>query len=229
MSIRERHATQEPSGHLPGRKFGGVAHFRALAEELAEVARSFYHRGWVLGTSGNFSAVVSREPLRLAITPTGLDKGALIPTHILEIDETARVVRGKGRPSSESRIHLAVARVRGAGAVLHTHSVWSTLVSDAFASDGGMSLEGFEMLKGLEGVHTHEHREWLPILENCQDVTRLAQMIEVALNQNPAAHGLLLRRHGLYTWGQSLAEAKRHVEILEFLLEVTGRTHTAGC
>jgi len=92
-----------------------------------------------------------------------------------------------------------------------------------------VSLEGFEMLKGLEGVRTHEHREWLPILQNCQDSARLVQMVEATLKQNPAAHGLLLRRHGLYTWGQSVAEAKRHVEILEFLLEVIGRTRTAGC
>jgi len=229
MTKRESHATQEPSRPLHRRKFGGVAHFRALAAELAEIARSFYHRSWVLGTSGNFSAVVSREPLRLAITPTGLDKGTLIPAQILEIDEAARVVRGKGHPSSESRIHLAVVHVRGAGAVLHTHSVWSTLVSDASASDGGVSLEGFEMLKGLEGIRTHEHREWLPILQNSQDSARLVQMVEATLKQNPAAHGLLLRRHGLYTWGQSVAEAKRHVEILEFLLEVIGRTRTAGC
>lgn len=182
----------------------------------------------MLGTSGNLSAVVSRQPLRLAITPTGLDKGTLTPAHFLEMDEEARVVRGKGQPSSESRLHLAVVRARGAGAVLHTHSVWSTIISDAFAPDGGVGLEGFEMLKGLEAVHTHEHREWLPILENCQDMARLAQMVEAVLKQHPTARGFLLRRHGLYAWGQSPAEAKRHVEILEFLLEVVGRSRAAA-
>ena len=183
----------------------------------------------MLGTSGNLSAVVSRQPLRLAITATGLDKGTLIPAHFLEMDEAAQVLRGNGRPSNESRLHLAVVRARGAGAVLHTHSVWSTIISDAFARDGGVSLEGFEMLKGLEGVRTHEHREWLPILENSQDMVQLAQTTETALKQHPTARGFLLRRHGLYAWGQNLAEAKRHVEIVEFLLEVVGRSRTAGC
>jgi methylthioribulose-1-phosphate dehydratase len=28
--------------------------------------------------------------------------------------------------------------------------------------------------------------------------------------------------HGLYTWGADLAEARRHIEVLEFLMEVLG-------
>ena len=81
------------------------------------------------------------------------------------------------------------------------------------------------MLKGLDGVTTHEHREWLPILENDQDMARLRRAVAaVARATHPDAHGFLLRRHGLYTWGRDLAEAERHVEILEFLLEVIGRT-----
>lgn len=79
------------------------------------------------------------------------------------------------------------------------------------------------MLKGLEGVSTHEHREWLPIIENSQDMNRLAGSVEETLAKHPQAHGFLLRRHGLYTWGKDIAEAKRHVEIFEFLLEVRGR------
>ncbi len=79
------------------------------------------------------------------------------------------------------------------------------------------------MLKGLRGVCTHEHEEWLPIIENSQDMARLSRCVEERLQEHPDAHGFLLRRHGLYTWGTDLGEAKRHVEILEFLLEVTGR------
>ena len=87
-----------------------------------------------------------------------------------------------------------------------------------------MALEGFEMLKGLRDVHTHEHRETLPILENSQDIAQLAEQVQVLLHRDPDIHGFLLRRHGLYTWGRDLAEAKRHVEILEFLLEALGRS-----
>jgi methylthioribulose-1-phosphate dehydratase len=198
-----------------------------MAASLARLGPDFHGRGWVLGTSGNFSAVLSREPLRLAITSSSVDKGELTADHILQIDGEGSVLDGGGRPSAETLLHLAVVGLREAGAVLHTHSVWSNILSDAYSADGGLSIEGYEMLKGLEGVSTHEHREWLPIIENSQDMIGLAVSVEAALIQHPSAHGFLLRRHGLYTWGKDVAEAKRHVEILEFLLEVRGRTHCA--
>jgi methylthioribulose-1-phosphate dehydratase len=176
--------------------------FESLAEQLAEVGRHCYERGWALGTSGNFSAVVSKEPLTLAITTSAVDKGLLESRDIVEIDEHRRVMRGSGTPSAEATLHLAIVRSRGAGAVLHTHSVWSTILSEA-ATDGGggLIIEGYEMLKGLDGVRTHEHRERLPIIENTQDWMAAALQIESVLLEYPAAHGFLIRRHGLYTWG----------------------------
>ena len=194
---------------------------------MAEIGRGFYARAWVLGTSGNFSAVISREPLRLAITSTGLDKGTLTPAHFLEIDNAANVVRGNGRPSAEALLHLAIVRGVAAGAVLHTHSVWSTVLSGTHARHGGIALEGYEMLKGLAGVKTHKHREWLPILENSQDMMELADCVAATLKEKTDIHGFLLQEHGVYTWGENLPEAKRHVEILEFLMEVLVRSGAA--
>jgi methylthioribulose-1-phosphate dehydratase len=198
-----------------------------LARNLAELGQGFYKRGWALGTSGNFSAVISRDPLRLAITSSGVDKGKLTPGDILQIDGDGKAISGEGRPSAETLLHLSVVRLRGAGAVLHTHSVWSNILSDAFMGRGGLHIEGYEMLKGLDGVTTHEAKEWLPVIENSQDMPSLARSVEATLNEHPRSHGFLLRRHGLYTWGRDLAEAKRHIEILEFLLEVEGRTYCA--
>lgn len=197
----------------------------AAALQLADIGKNFYARGWVLGTSGNFSTVISRDPLQLAITASGNDKGNLTPEQILLIDETGAVLAGTGKPSDETKLHLAAVRLRGAGAVLHTHSVWSTILSHRFAKAGGIAISGYEMVKGLAGVKTHEHEEWLPIIENSQNMEELAQTVAATLAQFPAAHGFLLRGHGLYTWGQTLQEAKRHIEIFEFLLEVTGRTY----
>jgi methylthioribulose-1-phosphate dehydratase len=223
MKKRENFTSSSATKQNVRRSKPESAHFRKLAAELAEVGRGFYARGWALGTSGNFSAVVTREPLRLAITSTGLDKGALTATSFLEMSGEGQVVRGDGRPSAEALLHVAVVRGVGAGAVLHTHSVWSTVLSGAHASQHGVAIEGYEMLKGLEGVKTHQHREWVPILENSQDMEDLAAQVSTTLRQNPGIHGFLLREHGLYTWGATLPEAKRHVEILEFLMEVMVR------
>ncbi len=205
--------------------------FRRVAAELAALSRYFHGRGWALGTSGNFSAVLSRDPLRLGVTPSAVDKGELSAGQILQIGARAEVLTGgwsgsdggDGRPSAESLIHVEIARARGAGAILHTHSVWSTILSERHAAQGGLAIEGYEMLKGLEGVRTHEHREWIPIIDNAQDAELLSQRAGQALDAHPAAHAFLIRRHGLYTWGEDLRQAKRHVEILEFLLEAVGR------
>jgi methylthioribulose-1-phosphate dehydratase len=209
------------------RSSGNDNRFAEAAARLTEIGRDFYARGWVLGTSGNFSGVISREPLRLVITSTGLDKGSLTPAQFLEIDEAADVVRGNGRPSAEALLHIAIARGADAGAVLHTHSVFSTVLSGSHSAQGGIALEGFEMLKGLEGVQTHKHREWLPILENSQDMIELGERVSKTLREGPGIHGFLLKQHGLYTWGAGLQEAKRHVEILEFLMEVLVRSGAA--
>jgi methylthioribulose-1-phosphate dehydratase len=195
--------------------------FADAADELVAVGRRFYARGWVLGTSGNFSAVVSRQPLRLAITASMQHKGKLTPADILEIGEDGRATpEHSGRPSAETRLHLEIIARRGAGAVLHTHSVWSTILSDLHAGERGLAIEGYEMLKGLDGVTTHERREWVPIVENDQDMTRLSREVGALLDEHVESHAFLIRRHGMYTWGRTLADAERHVEIVEFLLEV---------
>ena len=199
-----------------------------VAMDLCAIGRQFYERGWVLGTSGNFSAVLSPEPLRLAITASSVHKGTLAPEQILEIDEQARVLSGTGQPSAETLLHVEIVRARGAGAVLHTHSVWSTILSDVHAAERGLAISGYEMLKGLDGVRTHEHREWIPIVPNDQDMPRLALEVRRALDGDATSHAFLLHRHGLYTWGQTLADAHRHVEILEFLLEAVGRRGEIG-
>jgi methylthioribulose-1-phosphate dehydratase len=196
-----------------------------LARALADAGRRFYARGWVLGTSGNFSAVVSARPLRLVMTPSGAHKGTLSGREFVMVDAKSRPAGrpGAARPSAEALLHLEIVAARGAGAVLHTHSVWSTILSDRHARDAGLAITGYEMLKGLDGVTTHEHLEWIPIVGNDQDMPRLASAVRAALDRHPRAHAFLLERHGLYTWGRTVADAERHVEILEFLLEATGR------
>lgn len=194
------------------------------AETIIRLGAEFHRRGWVLGTSGNFSAVLSHDPLRLFITASSMDKGRLTAENFLEVDQNGQRVTGAaGPPSAETLLHIAVVRTTGAGSVLHTHSVWSTVLSDVHAADGGFFIEGYEMLKGLEGVTTHEHREWIPILENTQDMKALAAQATALLQKNPEVHGILIRQHGLYTWGRDLDAAARHIEILEFLFESVGR------
>ncbi len=197
---------------------------------LQEVGAAFYGRGWSLGTSSNYSVVLARAPFRLLITASGKDKGRLGSDDFVVVDEAGRPVEAAApRPSAETMLHVALAHRPGGqahvGAVLHTHSVWGTLLSDRYGEAGGLAIEGYEMLKGLAGVATHAHRQWVPIFENTQDIPALARQVGHWLDEDYAAprHGFLICRHGLYTWGRDLDEARRHVEIFEFLFEVLAR------
>ena len=201
-------------------------HLQREVEELCATARNCYARGWVPATSGNFSV---RWGSRIFITPTGLDKGTLTPEKLLEIDMDGAAIAGSGRPSAETSLHTVVYRERvHARAIVHVHTIWNTFLSGKFLSTGYVALHGYELLKGLSGVATHEHTERVPIIENTQEYAALEVHLREVLNSNKEAHGVLLSRHGLYTWGESVAEARRHLEALEFLFEVEGRRLTGG-
>ncbi len=202
----------------------GKRNISAPTGELAEAGREFYRRGWVLGTSGNFSMLLARKPLRICVTASGIEKGNLDETNFLELDDDAEILQGFGKPSAETLLHLAIYRfMPKARSILHTHSVWGTILSDQYFEQGAIEIEGYEMLKGLSGISTHEHTEKVPIIENSQDYIALSHVIENVIRDNAGLHGIYLRRHGFYTWGESVAEARRHVEIFEFLFEVIGR------
>jgi methylthioribulose-1-phosphate dehydratase len=185
--------------------------FDRTARQLSAIGKRFYARGWVLGTSGNFSAVVEKKPLRLAITASSVSKGSLARTDILQCDERGRVVGRRGRPSAETLLHVEVVRRRGAGAVLHTHSVWSTMLSESWAgrADDTLAIEGYEMLKGLAGVASHDHREVVPILENDQDILDLPRVLE-RRSTGTRTRTRFCCAGMVSTRGETLADAERH-------------------
>lgn len=185
---------------------------------LCRVMAAIHQRGWCDGTGGNFSTVVSRSPLQLLMAPSGVDKGTVTPNDLILVDGQGQVVRGSGKASAETLLHLAILSHTGAGAVLHTHSQAATLLSRLeLDRSGQVAVGGLEMLKGLEGITTHNSHISIPVLANDQDMHRLSEAARPHLPTAP--HGLLIAGHGLYAWGVTLPQAQRHLEILEFLLE----------
>ena len=208
-----------------------VADYSSYAAEIIRLGRIFYDKGWNLATSSNYSVLLEVSPIRVLMTTSGRHKGELTQSDFVVIDENLQALDlrrdgfglAPGKPSAEAGLHLEMLK-RGAGAVLHSHSVWATVISNHFFSKGYVELSGFEMLKALEGVKTHETTVRLPIFENTQDMVGLAKEIGVKLDQGAIEHGFLLRGHGLYTWGPTLSDARNRLEALEFLLEVIGRS-----
>lgn len=209
-----------------GRAAGEISSVE-LASELAAVVAECHARGWCQGTAGNFSVLLRRQPLALLITPSGVDKGSLRAGDLLTVDGDGRLVSvgrddRSSRPSAETLLHCAIVQSKAAGAVLHTHSVASTLLGEHFLEDG-FRIRNYEMLKGLRGICTHAAEAYIPVLANSQDMEELAARVRALAAGTPDLYGFLLAGHGLYTWGEDLAEARRHLEVLEFLFEVVAR------
>jgi methylthioribulose-1-phosphate dehydratase len=200
--------------------------FAVQIQHLIETGRDFHHRGWSLGTSSNYSVVAERAPLQVLLTGSGFDKGRLTPAQFVLVDEQGKPVGKSGaKPSAETLLHVVLARAANAGAVLHTHSVAGTLLSEAHLPVGHLEISGYEMLKGLAGINTHETLLRVEIFPNTQDIPDLARRVEARLRDaaHPLRHAFLIAGHGLYTWGKDLAEARRHIEVLEFLFEIVAR------
>jgi methylthioribulose-1-phosphate dehydratase len=198
-----------------------TAHAGVLEQQLSAAMAAIHRRGWCDGTGGNFSCVIRHEPLELLMAPSGVDKGDVAPEALIRVDSQGNVISGEGGASAETLLHLAIVRETGAGSVLHTHSQAGTLLSQHYGPSGDgvgcLKLRDLEMLKGLKGIHTHATEIALPVLANDQNLSRLSERAIPHIAAAP--HGLLIAGHGLYAWGGTLEEARRHLEILEFLLE----------
>lgn len=195
--------------------------------ELAETGREFYRRGWARGASGNFSILLARKPLRLCITSAGNEKGTLDETNFLEVDDDGEILQGFGRPSDEMLLHLSIYRLRPkARCILYSQTVWGLLLADKNFVDGSIVMQGYEVLKGLSGRTDSVEKERIPIVENAQDQIALSHVIENVLLENPTIHGIYIRRHGLYTWGETVEDARKNVDIFEFMFEVLGRSYS---
>lgn len=184
---------------------------------LADEARRFAGKGWMMGTAGNLSIQAGDEPLRFFITASGKDKGELTEDDVALAGVNGEPVADPARPnapkpSAEAGLHARIYRKTGAGAIFHVHTVSAVLAADK----GAVELQGLEMLKGL-GREAEGDLVKVPIVQNHQDMRILGNRFEEAwIERTP---GMLVARHGLYAWGKDPLQARHHVEIFEWLFQ----------
>jgi methylthioribulose-1-phosphate dehydratase len=174
-------------------------------------------KGWCPATGGNMSLRLDNQ--RCLVTESGKDKGSLTETDFLLVETATNHVPSGRTPSAETGLHTLIYRLYPQiGAVLHTHSVNATVLSRVEHSDG-LVLQGYEMQKSLGGQSSHLDSVIIPIFDNDQDIPRLAARVAAYAEVTPLQYGFLVRGHGLYCWGRQVAEARRHLEGLEFLFQ----------
>ncbi len=197
--------------------------FISAAKALCEAGRFIDSKGWVPATSGNFSARLPDGTI--AITTSGKHKGHLQIDDIMLIDADANSLDGK-RPSAETGLHTALyKRFPTIYAILHPHSINAILVSRLFGKR--IVLENYELLKAFHDISTHEAQVEIPIFANDQKIPRMATAIDHYLDDVDECYGYIIAGHGLYTWGESVSEALRHLEALDYLFDCELRLHGA--
>ena len=191
---------------------------QSVARVLVLAGQRMDGRGWVPATSGNLSARLPGE--RIAITRSGVHKGFLETRDIIEVDFAGQSLTPGMKPSAETLLHCQIyALWPQIGSVLHGHSIPATALTMALRGASVIQLEGYEILKAWSDVvGTHDVSIALPIIDNDQDMPRLAARLQPLLEQGQAPIGYVLRGHGIYVWGSDVNAALYRLEALEFLL-----------
>jgi methylthioribulose-1-phosphate dehydratase len=193
------------------------AEFFRCADMLADAARELAASGWTPATSSNFS--MRLDAGHLVITVSGRDKGRLGRDDFMLVDMHGQAVATSARPSAETALHTQIYRLDpSAQVVLHTHSRTQSVASRLFARDGVVRLQGWELQKAISGYTTHEDVLEIPVFANTQQMPELVAQVDAWCAAGKPLHAYLIDGHGIYAWGRDMAEARRQLEALEFLL-----------
>ena len=192
--------------------------FRDAARSIAAVSHRLYAHGWSPATSSNYSQRLNER--FCAVTVSGKDKGHLSEADVMVVDLDGKPA-SDGKPSAETGLHTQIyRRFADVGAVLHTHSIASTVLTMHWPEQDVLTLRGYELLKAFSGINTHDTEMHIPVFANTQDIDQLARDVDAAMADGRISHAYLIRGHGVYTWAADMASCYRQLEALEFLFTV---------
>ena len=213
---------------------------RALVAQLCE---RFYDQGWATGTGGGVSIRVGGgggggggggRPYRVFVAPSGVMKEDMVGDDVFELDMDMGVIRPPRTPnlrlSACTPLWYTVYRNRpSVMCVIHTHSMHAQLATllDPTETCPSLRLTHLEMLKGV-GNHSYDDLLEVPIIDNRPTEDLLADQMEEALLTYPKCNAVLVRRHGLYVWGDSWEQAKAQCESFDYLFESAVKMRSLG-
>lgn len=182
-------------------------------ELVAELCRAFYSLGWVSGTGGGVSLRAAGD--RIVMAPSGVQKERMHASDMFVLDGAGAVVAspsGASKLSECAPLFMAAYELRGAGAVLHSHALEVVLATLLDESSSVVSLTQLEMLKGLKGFGYYDTLD-IPVVENTARESELTGELREAMAAYPRSPAVLVRRHGVYVWGDTWASAKTQAEV----------------
>lgn len=193
-----------------------------LKAELAEVIKKYHNKGWSPATSTNYSF---KHEDTIYVSRSGIDKSNFTEDDFIEVDTNGHPtpLYKNIKPSAETLIHCVLYEIfPETKVILHAHSIYDVLNSQTYQDS--ISFQGYEIQKGFKGQTTHLDKVNIPIFQNSQDMLEFTSWMK-ARKEELTNFTFLIRNHGAYAWGENLFEAKRHLETLEYLLEVNWKLH----
>lgn len=189
--------------------------------QLVQTIHFLHQKGWAPATSSNYS-VRLKGCSDFWVSESGIDKAAFSTKNLINVDSDGLPTDDTRLVSAETDLHTTLYKLYPAAhCVLHTHSIFGTVLSDFVTPKRGILLENYELLKAFEGIKTHKTRLYIPVFENTQDIPSLSEQLTAYQAKNTDMRAFLIAGHGMYTWASTVAAAKRQVETIEFLLECT--------
>jgi len=195
-----------------------ITRYANATQLIIEAGRFLYSKGWSPATSSNYSARIDEQ--HIAVTVSGKHKGDLGAADVMVVNLSGEPVQSDCTPSAETQLHTVIYDLfPNIKAVLHTHSIAATVLSRSMVGESELRLVDYELQKAFPGYESHESELIIPVFENTQNIAELAEKTQGYFKEHPHAPGYLIRGHGLYTWGDNMADCLRHIEALEFLLQ----------
>ncbi|KAL7641721.1 UNVERIFIED_CONTAM: hypothetical protein RMT77_007594 [Armadillidium vulgare] len=199
---------------------------KTTADLICELGRLFYNLGWVSGTGGGISI---RDGDHIFVAPSGVQKERLEPQDLFIIDKEGKHLHGPHpdtglKLSQCTPLFLLAYNMRGAGAVIHSHSKQAVLATLAYPGPE-FKVTHLEMIKGIYNPVEKRSMRYdedlvVPIIENTSFESDLADSMAEAIQHYPYTNAVLVRRHGLYVWGETWEKAKTMAECYDYLFDV---------
>jgi len=203
-----------------------------VKELICELCRQFFNAGWVTGTGGSISI---RHEDKIFMTPSGVQKERIKADELFAVDIKGAITHtpcqkpgGRAPKLSDcAPLFLHAYQQRNAGAVLHSHAACCNIVTTLFEGYSEFKISHQEMIKGIDG-HGYFDQLVVPIIENTAWEHELADSLGETIAKYPKSPAVLVRRHGMYVWGNTWEQAKRHGECLHYLFDIAIRMKQLG-
>nr|CAD7265643.1 unnamed protein product [Timema shepardi] len=192
---------------------------------IPELCRLFYTLGWVTGTGGGISIKYENK---IYIAPSGVQKERILPEELFVQDINGRDLElpapeKKLKKSQCTPLFMCAYVARNAGAVIHTHSKAAVMATLLYPGKE-FKVTHLEMIKGIQNQelgrnYNYDEELVVPIIENTPWEADLKQKMTQVLEDYPQTTAVLVRRHGVYVWGDTWQQAKTMTECYDYLFD----------